>query len=81
MPATLTVTAGTTVTWTNDDTTPHTVTEQNRAFHSAALDTKDTFTYTFTTPGEFVYRCTYPPDDGRQDRRQARRQIVVTPKS
>lgn len=61
VPATLTVAAGTTVTWTNDDTTPHTVTEQNRVFHSAGLDTKDTFTYTFTTPGAFVYRCTFHP--------------------
>ena len=61
VPATLTVTAGTTVTWTNDDTTPHTVTEQNRLFHSAGLDTKDTFSYKFTTPGEFVYRCTFHP--------------------
>jgi plastocyanin len=61
VPATLTVTAGTIVTWTNDDTTPHTVTEQNRLFHSAGLDTKDTFTYKFTTPGEFVYRCTFHP--------------------
>lgn len=60
-PKTLTVTAGTTVTWTNDDTTPHTVTETNRAFHSAALDTKDTFSYTFAAPGQYVYRCTFHP--------------------
>jgi plastocyanin len=61
VPATLTVIAGTIVTWTNDDTTPHTVTEQNRVFRSAGLDTKDTFTYKFTSPGEFVYRCTFHP--------------------
>lgn len=60
-PQTLSVTAGTTVTWTNDDTTPHTVTETNRAFHSAALDTKDTFSYTFAAPGQYVYRCTFHP--------------------
>ncbi|MGH7052480.1 MAG: cupredoxin domain-containing protein, partial [Stellaceae bacterium] len=30
MPQTLTVTAGTTVTWTNDDSSPHTVTEKGR---------------------------------------------------
>ncbi len=60
-PATLTVTAGTIVTWTNDDTTPHTVTENNRAFRSAALDTKDTYSHTFTTPGEYVYHCTIHP--------------------
>lgn len=61
MPQTLTVTAGTTVTWTNDDNSPHTVTEKGRVFHSAALDTKDTFSYTFGTPGEFTYFCTIHP--------------------
>jgi plastocyanin len=61
VPAILTVTAGTTVTWTNEDTTPHTVTEQNRLFHSAGLDTRDTFSYKFTSPGEFIYRCTFHP--------------------
>jgi plastocyanin len=61
MPATLTVVAGTTVTWTNDDTSPHTVTEQNKVFHSAALDTKDTFSYQFAAPGEYVYHCSIHP--------------------
>ena len=61
LPQTLTVVAGTTVTWTNDDTTPHTVTEKSRVFHSAALDTKDTFSYTFTKPGAFTYFCTIHP--------------------
>ena len=40
-PETLTVTAGTTVTWVNEDETPHTVSEPGRAFRSAALDTGD----------------------------------------
>lgn len=61
VPATLTVTAGTTVTWTNDDTSPHTVTAKDRAFRSAALDTKDTYTYKFAAPGEYVYGCTFHP--------------------
>ena len=61
VPATLTVIAGTKVTWTNDDTSPHTVTEQNKVFHSAALDTKDTFTYQFAAPGEYVYHCSIHP--------------------
>jgi plastocyanin len=61
LPATLTVTAGTTVTWTNDDTSPHTVTDKNKAFRSAALDTKDSYSHTFATPGEYVYGCTFHP--------------------
>jgi len=60
-PATLTVVPGTKVTWVNEDESPHTVTEQSRVFHSAALDTKDSFSYTFATPGEFAYFCTIHP--------------------
>jgi plastocyanin len=61
VPETLTVAAGTTVTWTNTDPDPHSVTDRGRAFHSAALDTKDTFSYTFTKPGAFTYFCTFHP--------------------
>jgi plastocyanin len=60
-PVTLTITAGTKVTWVNEDTAPHTVTDRGRVFHSAALDTKDTFSYTFASPGEFTYFCTIHP--------------------
>lgn len=60
-PATLTIAAGTKVTWVNEDTTPHTVTDKARVFRSAALDTKDSFSYTFASPGEFTYFCTIHP--------------------
>lgn len=60
-PAILTVTAGTTVTWTNNDSSPHTVTEKDRHFRSAALDTSESFSFTFATPGEFTYFCTIHP--------------------
>src|ERR1044071_9876011 len=60
-PAVLTIAAGTTVTWLNEDGSPHTVTDQGRVFRSAALDTKDRFSYTFATPGEFTYYCTLHP--------------------
>jgi plastocyanin len=61
VPETLTVAAGTTVTWTSTDPDVHTVTDRGRAFHSGALDTKDTFSYTFTKPGTFTYFCTFHP--------------------
>ncbi len=61
VPEGLTVVAGTTVTWTNTDPDVHTVTDRGRAFHSAALDIKDIFSYTFTKPGEFTYFCTFHP--------------------
>jgi plastocyanin len=60
-PAALTVPVGTTVTWVNEDDIPHVVAEQNRVFKSAALDTDDTFTHTFSTPGTFAYFCALHP--------------------
>src|SRR5437667_6030442 len=60
-PATLTVTAGTTVTWKNDDGDVHTVVEKDRRFKSAALDTDDSFSQTFTAPGEYEYFCSLHP--------------------
>jgi plastocyanin len=60
-PATLTVTAGTTVTWKNEDDSPHRIGDKNGAFKSAALDTDDTFSHTFAAPGEYPYICTIHP--------------------
>lgn len=60
-PRILTVTPGTTVIWTNADEDPHTVTANDRSFHSAALDTGDTYSFTFTKPGEFAYFCSLHP--------------------
>jgi plastocyanin len=60
-PATLTVAAGTTVTWKNEDDSPHRVGDKNGTFKSAALDTDETFSYTFASPGEYAYICTIHP--------------------
>jgi plastocyanin len=60
-PESLTIAAGTKVTWVNEDDQPHTVTDRNGVFRSAALDTKDTFSYSFAAPGEFTYFCTIHP--------------------
>jgi plastocyanin len=60
-PATLTVTAGTTVTWKNDDDSPHRIGDKNGTFKSAALDTDDTFSHTFAAAGEYPYICTIHP--------------------
>jgi plastocyanin len=59
-PQKLSVKAGTTVTWTNEDDIPHTVVSIGH-FRSHALDTGDKFTYTFTTPGTFEYFCSLHP--------------------
>lgn len=60
-PATLTVTAGTTVTWKNEDDSPHRIGDKDGTFKSAALDTDDTFSHTFAAPGEYPYICTIHP--------------------
>jgi plastocyanin len=57
-PATLTITKGTTVTWTNKSDAPHTVTSDNNAFTgSGNLAENQTFQMTFTTAGTFTYHC------------------------
>ena len=61
-PQTLTVKAGTTVTWTNRDDIPHGIGSSNNAFkRSAALDTDDSYSFTFTTPGTYQYFCYLHP--------------------
>ena len=60
-PPALVVAPGTTVTWTNADDSPHTVREKDGKFKSAALDTDDMFSQTFTAPGEYEYFCTIHP--------------------
>lgn len=60
-PMAMTVNAGTTVTWRNMDEEPHTVVSADGLFRSAALDTKETFTFTFAKPGIYKYICTIHP--------------------
>lgn len=61
-PQTVTVKAGTTVTWTNKDDIPHGIAVTNNAFkRSQALDTDDSFSFTFATPGTYQYFCYIHP--------------------
>ena len=60
-PQRLTVKAGTTVTWINEDDIPHTVASKAKLFKSKALDTGDKFSFTFTTPGAYEYFCSLHP--------------------
>jgi plastocyanin len=61
-PQTVTVKAGTTVTWTNKDDIPHGIAATNNAFkRSQALDTDDSYSFTFTTPGTYQYFCYVHP--------------------
>jgi amicyanin len=57
----ITVKAGTTVTWVNEDDIPHTVAATGKEFKSKVLDTDDKFSFTFTTAGTFEYFCSLHP--------------------
>ena len=70
-PPTLTVKAGTTVTWINADDIPHLVSEKDGKFRSSALDTNDKFSQTFSTAGTVEYFCAINP--------HMTGKIVVTP--
>jgi plastocyanin len=61
-PQSVTVKAGTTVTWINKDDIPHGIASANNAFtKSKALDTDDSYAFTFTTPGTYQYFCYIHP--------------------
>lgn len=61
-PATLTITAGDTVVWTNEDTMIHTATSTSGLFDSGDLDQGESYSLTFTTPGTYDYLCTPHPN-------------------
>lgn len=57
-PKTLSVSAGTTVTWTNQDSVTHTVTADDGSFDSKDLAQGAKFTFKFSKPGTYAYYCT-----------------------
>ena len=61
-PRTLTVKAGTRVTWVNRDGDPHTVTStKGHALHSQALDTGKRYSVVLRKPGTYKYLCKIHP--------------------
>jgi plastocyanin len=60
-PPRMTVKAGTTVTWYNEDDIPHTVAASGKQFRSKTLDTDSKFSFTFATPGSYEYFCSLHP--------------------
>jgi plastocyanin len=61
VPARLTITAGTTVVWTNKDAAAHTVTVRGGKIDSGALTQGKRFVHTFTRPGTYHYICAIHP--------------------
>ncbi len=56
-PDTIKVKAGQKVTWTNHDSTTHTVTANDASFDSGRLAPGKAFSFTFSSPGTFKYHC------------------------
>jgi plastocyanin len=60
-PSTITVTAGTAVTWTNKDAVTHDVTSNPALFSSGGMVQGATYSFTFANPGTYSYKCTIHP--------------------
>src|SRR5215213_5852018 len=60
-PAQTEIAVGTTVTWTNRDTVPHTATATDRTFDSGILDPGKSYSFTFEKAGTFDYACLVHP--------------------
>ncbi len=60
-PASINVAVGSSVSWTNQDGTAHTVTADDGSFDSGSLAQGATFSQTFDTPGTYTYHCAIHP--------------------
>ncbi|MGB0385402.1 MAG: cupredoxin domain-containing protein [Ardenticatenaceae bacterium] len=58
-PQAVTITAGHTVTWTNDGNAPHTVTGSDDSWDSGTMSSGDTYSFTFNEPGTYQYYCRF----------------------
>ena len=76
----MTVKAGTTVTWINEDDIPHTVASTGKEFRSKALDTDDKYSFTFTTPGTLRIFLLLASAHDRNHRGRARDRRAVRPR-
>ncbi len=65
-PGTLSIRAGTTVVWTNNEGARHTVTSDDGSFASDVLNEGDVFSFTFDTPGSYAYYCRFHGGTGGQ---------------
>lgn len=58
-PPTLTVKAGTAVTWSNHDQTAHTATADHATFESGTINPGQSKTIDFKRPGSYTYHCAF----------------------
>lgn len=62
IPSEIPVVPGTTVTWVNKETMPHTVVDTDKGFRSKTLAKDASFAFTFATAGEYGYLCSIHPN-------------------
>ena len=60
-PIAVTITTGTTVTWTNIDTVAHNILADDGSWGSKSLATGDKYSFTFTKAGTYSYHCGVHP--------------------
>jgi plastocyanin len=60
-PGRMTITAGTTITWTNTDPVPHTITADDGSWNSGVIEPGKTWRRRFDRPGTFSFHCTPHP--------------------
>jgi plastocyanin len=60
-PDTLNVKQGSSVTFTNDDSAPHTATADDKSFDTGDLNQGDSKTVSFSAPGTIAYTCAIHP--------------------
>lgn len=58
-PGTTSIKAGSTITWTNNDNTSHTVTADDNSFDSGSIPVGGKFIKTFPNAGSFPYHCNF----------------------
>ncbi len=60
-PSSITISANTTVTWTNKDAIDHTVTSDTGLFDSGNIAPNGTYSHTFAASGTYPYHCKIHP--------------------
>ena len=60
-PASLTISVGDTVTWTNNDAVAHTSTSNTGVWNSGTLTNGQSYSFVFGSTGSFPYHCTFHP--------------------
>ena len=60
-PAEITIQAGTTVKWSNQDSVSHTSTSDDDVWDSDGISPGEEFTFTLDEPGTYTYFCRFHP--------------------